>query len=242
MAASLWADGKAVICGRSAAALWELEGYWRSRVELCGCADLSSPAGVGFHQVKQLKPVDITVRSGIRVTSMARTILDLVAVVSPRTLERTLDEALRKGQITVKAVHYCIERNAPRGKEHIADLRALLAERRGQLAVDSVLESDVAGVIREYGIPGPVKRYRVVEANHFIAEVDLAWPSEKVAVQVHGASFHRQPRNWENDQRVENRLQLHGWFVVKITRRMIEEDQEQCLELLSQALAARGAG
>ena len=32
MAASLWADGKAVICGRSAAALWEFDGYWRMRL------------------------------------------------------------------------------------------------------------------------------------------------------------------------------------------------------------------
>jgi len=242
MAASLWADGKAVISGRAAAAVWEFEGYWRSRVELSGCSGLSPPAGVVYRQVKQLRQADVTVRRGIRVTSAARTLLDLTPVVPPRTLERTLDEALRKRMVTIEVLHRCIERNGSRGRERIAQLRALLAERRDQLAVDSALESDVARALRESGMPRPVKRYRVIEANHFIAEVDLAWPSKKVAIQVHGSSFHRQPRTWENDQRVENRLQLHGWFVAKITRRMIEEHPEQCLELVARALAKRDSG
>lgn len=85
MAASLWADGKAVISGRSAAALWEFDGYWRSHVELSGCADLSPPDGVVYRQVKRLRPADITVRSGIHVTTVARTILDVTCVVPGRT-------------------------------------------------------------------------------------------------------------------------------------------------------------
>jgi very-short-patch-repair endonuclease len=241
MAASLWADGKAAISGQSAAALWEFEGYWRRRVELSGCSDLSPPAGVVFHQVKRLPAVEVTTRSGIRVTSAARTILDLTPVVPPRTLERTLDEALRKGHVTVEAMLRCIARNGRRGRERIARLASLLAERRHQSPPDSELESDVAALIREHGIAAPVKRHRVIEANHFIAEVDLAWPSEKVAVQVHGSSFHRQPRTWENDQRVENRLQLHGWLVAKVTRRMLEEDPGQCVALVARALSARRA-
>jgi very-short-patch-repair endonuclease len=239
MAACLWAEGKAVISGRSAAALWELDGYWRTRIELSGCSNLSPPAGVVFHQVSRLSPADLTTRYGIRVTTMARTLVDLTPVVPRRTLERTLDEALRKRQVTVELLLGCIERNGRRGRAGIAQLQALLAERLGQHAVDSQLESDVAATIRQQGMPTPIKRYRVIEANHFIAEVDLAWPAQKVAVQIHGSSFHRQPRTWENDQRVENRLQLHGWFVAKITRRMIEETPGQCVALLARALSAR---
>lgn len=239
MAASLWADGKAAICGRSAAALWELEGYWRSRVELCGRCQRSPPAGVLYHRVRQLKRADVSVRWGIRVTSVPRTILDLSTVVSARTLERTLDEALRKRLMTLDEMHHCLERQSPRGKEGIARLKALLEERRDQLVPDSAFESDVARVLREHGLPTAVKRYRVVEGNHSIAEVDFAWPSRKVAIQAHGASFHRQPRTWEKDQRVENELQLHGWFVAKVTPRMLKEEEENWVELVRRALATR---
>jgi len=242
MAACLWAKGKAVISGRSAAALWEFEGYWRMRVQLTGCSDLSPPEGVVIRQVTRLAPADITTRSGIRVTSAARTILDLTPVVSPRTLERTLDEALRKGHVTGQMMLRCLERNGRRGRKGIAHLEALLAERRLQCAPDSEFESDVAAMIRQQGMPQPVKRYRVIEGNHFIAEVDLAWPSQKVAVQVHGSSFHRQPRTWENDQRIENRLQLHGWFVAKITRRMMDEAPVQSMALIARALDGRSRG
>jgi hypothetical protein len=240
MAACLWAKGSGAIFGRSAAAVWELDGYWRARVELCGRSHLSPPADVVFRQIKRLAPVDVVRRAGIRVTSVARTILDLASLVSPRTLERTLDEALRKGLVTLQSIFRCIQRNGRRGREGIARLEALLAERRHQHAADSPLESDAAAVLRECGVPQPVKRYRVIEDDRFIAEVDLAWPKQRVAVQVHGSSFHRQPLTWENDQHIENELQLHGWFVVKITARMLRETPEESAALVARVLTRRG--
>jgi len=239
MAAFLWAKGKAVISGQSAAALWEFDGYWRTRVELSGLADLSAPPGVVYRRVSRLAPADIATHSGIRVTSVARTILDLAALVPRRTLERTLDEALRKDQVTLKAMRWCIERNGRRGRGGVADLEALLHERRLQHAPDSVLESDVAALLRENRLPQPVKRYRVFEGDLHIAEVDLAWPSKRVAIQVHGAGFHRQLRTWEDDQRIENLLQLHGWLVVKVTARMLREDPEIWVEAVRRAVSSR---
>ena len=239
MAACLWAKERAVISGRSAAAVWEFEGYWRTRVELCSCLHLTAPSGLVVHQVSRLDAIDTTTRRGIRVTSAARTILDLTPLVSQSTLERTLDEALRKGHVTVESVLRCIQRNGRRGRAGIAHLEALLAERKGQRATDSPLESDIAGLLREFGLPSPVKRYRVIEHDRFIAEVDLAWPEQKLAVQAHGSSYHRQLRTWENDQRVENELQLQGWFVAKMTRRMLDEDREQCAALVARILRER---
>jgi hypothetical protein len=240
MAACLWAKGKAAIFGQSAAAVWEFQGYWRARVELCGSSSLSPPAGVVFHQVRRLARADVTTCAGIRVTTVARTIMDLTAIVPARTLERTLDEALRKGQVTLKELLHCIQRNGRRGRANIAHLEALLEERRHQHAADSPLESDFAAMLRQYGLPSPVKRYVVIEDGRRIAEVDLAYPRQKVAAQVHGSSFHRQPRTWETDQRVENELQLNGWFVVKVTARMMEEDPDESVELVARALRARG--
>ena len=239
MAASLWARGTAVISRQSAAALWEFENYWRTRVELSGTSNLSPPPGVVYHRVSRLAAADVTVRRGIRVTSVARTILDLAAVVSPRTLERTLDEALRRQIVTLKGLRYCIERNGRRGRSGIAHLEVLMTERYQQRAPDSPLETDVAALIRESGLPPGIKRYLVTEGDYVIAEVDLAWPRKKVAVQVHGSSFHRQPRTWENDQQTENQLQLHGWIVVKITARMLAEAPEEIPSVIARALGQR---
>jgi len=239
MAAFLWAKGKAVISRQAAAALWEFENYWRTRVELSGLSKLSPPPGVVYHRVTRLAAADLTIRRGIRVTSVARTLVDLAAVVTPRTLERTLDEGLRRQMVTLKALRHCIERNGRRGRGGIAHLEALMAERYQQHAPDSPLETDVAALVRESGLLPGVKRHLVVEGDQVIAEVDLAWPQEKVAVQVHGSSFHRQPRTWENDQHVENQLQLHGWLVVKITARMLAEAPEEAVAYIAEAINRR---
>jgi len=239
MAASLWAKGRAVISRQAAAALWEFENYWRTRVELSGLSKLSPPDGVVYHRVGRLATADVTVRRGIRVTTVARTLVDLAAVVTPRTLERTLDEALRKQMVTLKALRYCIERNGRQGRSGIANLEALMVERYQQHAPDSPLETDVAALVRESGLPTGITRHLVVEGDQVIAEVDLAWPREKVAVQVHGSSFHRQPRTWENDQHVENQLQLHGWLVVKITARMLAEAPEEVVAYIAEAINHR---
>ena len=235
MAAVLWAKGKAVISTRAAALLWEFEGYYK-RVELSGLPFLSPPPGVVYHRVGRLAPADVSVKRGILVTTVARTILDLAAVVPPRTLERTLDEALRKRRVTLENLRNCIERNGRRGRGGVAHLEMLMAERDHQNAPDSPLETDVAALLREAGLPTGVTRHTVIEGDYRIAEVDLAWPKEKVAVQVHGSSFHRQPRTWENDQWVENRLQLHGWWVVKVTARMLAEAPDDIVALVAQAL------
>jgi very-short-patch-repair endonuclease len=237
MAAFLWSRNRGVVSGESAAALWELEGYRRpSTVQLCGREDLSPPEGITYRQVKRLRDADVTRKWGVKVTSVARTILDLAALVSPTRLERTLDEALRKGLVKLEDVAWCMKRNGRQGRKGVGLLAKLLKERQGQEAPDSVLETDVAALFRQKRLPTAVKRYRVIERDHFIAEVDLAWPKRKVAVQVHGASFHRQRRNWENDQRVENRLQFCGWKVIKVTWRMLNEVPDDCVEVVASAL------
>ena len=114
-----------------------------------------------------------------------------------------------------------------------------MVERYLQRAPDSPLETDVAALLRESGLPDFITRHQVIEGDQVIAEVDLAWLRERVAVQVHGSGFHRQPRNWENDQWVENQLQLHGWLVVKVTARMLAESPEELVASVAGAIRRR---
>ena len=46
-----------------------------------------------MHRSVNLAPDDLTVTNGIRVTTVARTLLDLAAVIPARGLERALDRA-----------------------------------------------------------------------------------------------------------------------------------------------------
>ena len=52
--------------------------------------------GVHVHRIAELDPSDVTERHGIPVTTPARTLLDIAAVVPVRQLERALAEALAR--------------------------------------------------------------------------------------------------------------------------------------------------
>lgn len=238
MAAALWAGPGAAISHQAAAALWGLEGFWRSRVEVSGVGVQAPPRGVTLFRVRRLDRADITVRQGIPVTAVARTLLDLAGVVPGRVLERALDEALRRRMVAANEVRWCLDRNGRFGRRGVGALQALLEERDGQAANDSALETDAAALFRAERLPAPIRNYDVIENDCFLARVDLAWPRQRVAVQAHGG-VHRQPRNWERDQVVESQLAAAGWRVLKVTRRMLDGAPSDAAALVRQALADR---
>jgi very-short-patch-repair endonuclease len=238
MAAWLWGEGRAIVSHRAAAALWELEGFWKSNVELTSTSGLKAPDNIKLHRTRTLERADRTMKRGIGVTTVERTLLDLSGVVPERALERALHQALREKLVTVEQLRWCIERNGRRGREGIGRLTTLLDEADGLGVTDSVLELEVLDALRRARITSPVRQHEVIEAERFIARVDFAWPKKKVALQAHGG-VHRQRRNYENDQRVENLLPGHGWALLKVTHQMLLLHQDEFVANLGRVLAAR---
>src|SRR5262245_7443004 len=79
--AATWAGGfRAVASHRSAAELYELPGRSRAYLEItCPRWRRARHDGLFVHETKALDPVDVTVLSGIPVTTAARTLFDLGA-------------------------------------------------------------------------------------------------------------------------------------------------------------------
>jgi predicted transcriptional regulator of viral defense system len=82
----------AVLSHRSAAQLWEL------RQSNSGLVDVTVPSqngrirrdGVRVHRSGRISPEEVTERSGIPVTTVARTLLDLADVLAPQALRRAI--------------------------------------------------------------------------------------------------------------------------------------------------------
>jgi hypothetical protein len=65
-----------------------------------------APEGVRIHRVPQLHPEDVvTLPSGLRVTSVARTLIDLAEDMSRDELRETFATARRRGLLDMEAVH-----------------------------------------------------------------------------------------------------------------------------------------
>jgi hypothetical protein len=94
------------------------------------------------------------------VTTPARTLLDLAAVITPRALERTIDEAQRLRLFDARAVHAVLAANPYRAGR--ASLAAVLAAHRpGATETRSGLEERFLALCRANGILQPAVNVRI---------------------------------------------------------------------------------
>lgn len=87
----------AALSHRSAAAVWNLLPPGTGDPEVAVARTLKRRAGIRLHGVRSLPDSHVTTRNAIPRTTVARTIVDLAAVLPPRRLERALgqDKVLR---------------------------------------------------------------------------------------------------------------------------------------------------
>lgn len=239
MAASLWAGERTAISHRTAARLWDFDAYREeTAVEFTSRRVLRPPPGVVFHRTRNLMRSEVTEvpgYSGMTVTTVARTLFDLFSEW-PRKTERTLDEALRRKLVTGGELEHVLALNGVRGRKGASAFAQLVADRVQKGHTDSALETDALERIRKAGLPAPERQFFVLENERFVARVDFAWPSKRVAVQVHGGTIHRQKKTWERDLVTENALHRAGWKVIKVSRALLSDHAAELVATLAGAL------
>jgi hypothetical protein len=160
----------------------------------------------------------MTVREGIPVTSIARTLLDLGEVLRPRQLERAFEEAERRRLLDVRAIEKLLERSP--GRRGLRPLGALIREQRGPAPVTrSELERLFLDFCRHAGLPRPTAN--AIVAGH---EVDMVWMEQRVGVELDGRAYHQTRAAFERDRRRDAKLQVAGFRVIRVTHRWLVED------------------
>lgn len=212
MAAVLACGRDAVLSHRCAADLWNLRvGGTRLEVSVAGARRRRS-GSILVYQPRNLPPQDRTEIDGIPITSLARTLVDLAAVVDSRRLGRAFEEAERIGELDLRTVNDVLARSPNR--KGTGNVRALLAERRPTTDTREGLERDFADIVREAGLPAPA--YNVLVEGFL---VDAAWMPQRLIVEIDSWAFHDKTRhNFENERARHTALQLKGWTVVRLTK------------------------
>jgi Transcriptional regulator, AbiEi antitoxin/Protein of unknown function (DUF559) len=232
LAAVLACGRDAVLSHRDGAALWEVRFTARTRIDVTvPRAHARSQPGIDVHRVRSLHPEDCTVRDGIPVTTVARTLLDLAEVVRPREVERAFDEAERLGLLDLVALEAVCRR--ARGRRGLKVLRPLVADRRPSMQdTRSPLERIFLPFCRDHGIPLPATNVEVAGLL-----VDAVWPAQRLIVELDGYEFHGKTRSaFEADRVRDATLQLAGYRVVRITWRRLEREPDAVASLLHELL------
>jgi very-short-patch-repair endonuclease len=222
MAAVLAYGPQALLSHRTAAALWNI-GAGASQIEVSTPSCRHRRPGIRTHRAP-LHAEDHGICHGIPVTSVARTILDLSAVLKTEDrLARVVEDADRLQLFDLNALNRAIDRRPQaRGARR---LRAVMADYQGAEDTRSGLERDFLALIRRAKLPPP-------QVNVLVAGVlvDVHWPAWALVVELDGRTFHSSPRAFERDRIRDATLQKHGYRVLRITRKRLAHDPTSVLQ------------
>jgi hypothetical protein len=208
-------DG-AVLSHRSAAALWELR---RDRRVI---SDVLAPRGrrpkgpVLVHGYRRLDPRDVTLRHGIPVTTVARTLVDLADVLTPHQLAKCIDEAAHWSRFDLTGTYEAMQRANGRRNLGVLD-RAIGLFIAGSAGTKSRNDDAFLALLQLAGIP-----YPLVDVKLAGEEADCHWPAWRLVVEVDGPG-HKRPTARRTDRRKDAAWRAAGYTVLRITDIEINE-------------------
>jgi very-short-patch-repair endonuclease len=220
MAAVLAGGPGTVLSHRSAAALWGLRES--AVVEITTLRRVRRP-GIRAHG-NALERDEVTVRDGIPVTTVARTLLDLAAVLAPDDLHHAINEAEYRGLSDLTPLGALVARH-PR-RRGIATLKRLLRDQDFDVSREK-LERDFLAFLDGHGLPRP-RRNHVVEGY----TCDCVWPQQRLVVELDGAAAHRTVKRFHEDRLRDRRLTVAGWTPLRVTARQLNAELARDLAAL----------
>lgn len=216
----------AVLSGLAAAYLWDLIRGARPRAEVT-CRTERHIEGVRTRRCRDLDPRDCDEWRRIPVTSVARTLVDLAALLDTEALAQAFHQA---------HVRY---RTTP------GDVEAVLARRPtspGAAALRRVVQGDSALLLSRME-----KRFRLLlkrnrlplpDTNHRIGTryTDCRWPAYRLTVELDSYRFHATRHAWELDHKREREAYARGDQFRRYAYADIYEDPTAMLRELRELL------
>ena len=224
-------------CGRRAAiSHWAATAVFGLRERTPSLIDVSIEggmprrrSGIRPHRAVALPACDVVTKHGLRVTTPARTLLDLAASASRAELERLIEEAQVQRLASPAELLAVVERGA--GRRGVRTFREAVDHLDEPLFTRSEAERRLLALCRSAALPVPQTNVRRARW-----EVDAVWESQRLIVEVDGYRYHGTRARFERDRRKDADLMLAGYRVLRITWRRLTKESEQVIALLAAAL------
>jgi predicted transcriptional regulator of viral defense system len=196
---------------------------------------------VFVHRSRSFDVADSKLRDDrIRVTTPARTLVDLAATVGHQRLESALEHALHLRLVTIDELGETTERLAARGRSSARRMRTLLASRPiDQTPVASDLELRMEAALVGAGLPAPTRQFEVMLQTGDKIHPDLAWPNIKLAIEVDHTTWHDGAEARVVDRTRDRELRKLSWEIERVTEREIDNNLAGIVRDLRQAFERR---
>lgn len=205
---------------------------------------LANEPAVRIHSTTNLPPADVLLLGPIPVTSVARTMLGLAALVPAELGQRRLFDIISATVDRQLAsdpwLWWLLTQRRCRGRNGVAALEAVLADRARLGPTESWLERELLRVLGDAGVPLPTTQRVIRRRGRFAARVDFLYEPNRVVIEALGYAFHRTRAELEADTRRANDLQVLGYDVYQFTTQQIVCSPDSVVSTTRAALARIG--
>jgi hypothetical protein len=214
------------LCHRTAAAVGGLREISVRRIELTVVSTGGRPrAGLTVHRIKHPPdPADVTVRHGLRVSSVPRMLIELAARERPTELDRLITQSIHQQIFDLGAMERALHRHAHR--PGVGRLKAALAGYLPRPDRKSDLERAFDRLLLAHpDIPPPLRN---VQLGPW--EIDCLWPKPGLALELDGRPYHVAVRDTEKDRIKDAKLMRLGLKPLRVTDLRFRLDQRGVLD------------
>ncbi len=196
-AALLAVGDRSALGFNSAGTYWEVFDHWRFPLEVITPLK-RRPSGIIVHHCTTLTRADIHREHGLRVTSAARTALDLI----PRLNDRRANRMVRDLRIRRRLTREQLRRVIAANPKHPGARRLTYSLAGSQREpTRSELEDAYLRIVKRFNLPIP-------EINEHVHghRVDFLYREHRLIVEVDGYDAHSDPRQFAEDRRRDREI------------------------------------
>jgi hypothetical protein len=233
MAAVLSAGPGARLSHRSAGVLWRLGCREGRRIDVTVAGTRAQGKDIGLH-FATLPEDEWDKVDGIPVTSAARTLLDLSAVLSKDKLLKAIHTAELDRRWDATGLQALIDRYpARRGTRALREIRSERAP---------VTKHDFERLFHPFLVANdlpPGEKNCLLETHVGTYECDIVWPHARLVLELDGYATHGTRGQFEKDRQKDRALRIAGWTPIRVTWRQFEQEPSRVAQDLRALLVPR---
>jgi very-short-patch-repair endonuclease len=239
MAATLAVEG-AMLSGRSAAALHDLQGFTRGALEVT--VPRHCKARTALANVRRSDFSQRTQRLGIPVMTVAHTIVSLAGSVTPARLEAAVDDALVRRLVGLDELQDRFASWAPRRRKGVGRLREIL-QRRGDGAEPprNQLERRLRAVLDHPSLPTFSYEHNLPWLPRSSSRVDAFCRIATLVVEADGRAWHTREAEFAMDRRRDNLATMNAHATLRFTWIDLARYPDECREVVRRTVAHRSS-
>jgi very-short-patch-repair endonuclease len=238
LAATLACAEGSVVSHGTAAWLYGMNDWWPEEIDVIAPVEAGRKIpGIKRRFVPAPGGEEIWSRSGVPVTSPARTIVDYAGISNAKGLGALIEQASVLGLLDVAAIALVLDGPRRRGAKQLRRALGPWQRYRPGIKIRSRMEAKLLPLLTEAALPIPETNAKV-RAGGKSYEVDFLWRRQKLVIETDGGQFHDNPAAGSRDSERNHALSEAGYRIPRLGWDDLRDMPDRTMAEIRRALLA----